>query len=210
VGSASDNCQNYKTLCPEASTQGLLRIYDLKTLKWEVFAWGLRNSMALAVHKSGTILQGENSRDAINAADPKLSDERYPADELNVVQKSLNYGWPYCYDNQKNAPEFPAYNCKNTQAPVVLLPAHVAPLGMDYWGSWLVVGYHGYRPRGHRLVAFDVDQKGIPTGKFTELIKNWKLPNGRSGAPVDVKGADGKIYITDDRNKMLLVLQKLP
>lgn len=220
VGSASDNCQQDqdKAACREAQTNGLVRRYTFdwdsgKVSGWGVLASGLRNSMALAVHPSGTVLQGENSRDAISAADPKLDDEEHPKDELNVLEAGANYGWPYCYENARNAPEFPDYPCANTRKPAVLLPAHAAPLGMTYWTGgpqpyrgWLVVGYHGYRKYGHRLVAFPVDAKGVPNGNPADLIKSWVLPGGKLGAPVDVKaGPDGRLYVTDDRNGMLVV-----
>lgn len=218
VGSGSDNCQQDKgkAVCTEAQTQGLIRKYTFrggKVTGWSVYAKGLRNSMALAVHPSGLIVQGENSRDAINAADPKLDDATLPHDELNVLARGAHYGWPYCYDNQVNAPEFPRFDCAHTQKPRVLLPAHAAPLGMTYWltgpqayRGWLVVGYHGYRPTGHRLVAFPVDARGIPSNRPIELIQNWVLPGGKLGAPVDVKpGPNGTLLITDDRNGMLLM-----
>ncbi|WP_299428709.1 PQQ-dependent sugar dehydrogenase [uncultured Meiothermus sp.] len=223
VGSASDNCQQDKgkPACAEAGRNGLIRRYTFQWPQgsvrgWSVYATGLRNSMALAIHPSGTLLQGENSRDAIQAADPRISDEAHPADELNVVVQGTHYGWPYCYENGKNAPEFPRYNCAQTRNPTLLLPAHAAPLGMAYLsaqselgGNWLVVGYHGYRKTGHRLVAFRVDGRGIPSGPAVELIGNWVFPDGKLGAPVDMKvGPDGKIYITDDRNGMLLVFSR--
>lgn len=222
VGSATDNCQPEKgrNRCLEAQTHGLIRRYGWnwstgKTTGYSVHAWGLRNSMALALHPSGTVLQGENSRDAINAADPSISDNNHPADEINVLQRGQNYGWPYCYEKGKAAPEFAGHNCSAYQSPAVLLPAHSAPLGMTYWlngppeyRGWLVVGYHGYRPAGHRVVGFAVDAKGVPNGAKVELIGGWQAKDGQTmGAPTDLKvGANGWLYISEDRNGRVVVL----
>ena len=70
----------------------------------------------------------------------------------------------------------------------------------------LIIGYHGYRATGHRVVAFEVDARGLPTGKSSELVWGWDAADGRAmGAPTDVKvGADGAIYITEDRNGTVL------
>jgi hypothetical protein len=58
--------------------------------KHEVFARGLRNSMALAAHGSGLLLQGENARD--------IPDAKVPNEEINVLEAGGHYGWPYCHD----------------------------------------------------------------------------------------------------------------
>ena len=220
VGSSTNNCEASKKsgTCAVAggpNSLASLRRYDFdwstgKAKKFQVIARGLRNSMGLAIHPSGTILQAENSRDAIDEGDPKLSDETLPHDEINVVTTGSNYGWPYCYDNQKNAPEFPRYKCASTTAPLVLLPAHSAPLGLTYWGSDVIVSYHGYRDVGHRLVAFPVDGMGKVSGPAKELISGWdETDNQQMGGPVGTSvGVDGALWITDDRNNMVLRLAK--
>jgi glucose/arabinose dehydrogenase len=180
-----------------------------------IFATGLRNSMGMVQHSSGTILQIENSRDAINEADPKLSDDTLPHDELNELVSAKNYGWPYCYDNKLTSPEFKGASCASTQAPLKLLPAHCAPLGMTYWtgdkapsafAGWLVITYHGYRDTGHRVVAFPVDAAGRPSGNSTELIGGWGENDALAfGGPVGViPTKDGSLLTVDDRNGMLL------
>jgi len=144
----------------------------------EIYARGLRNSMALAVHPrfpdaGYAFLQGENGRD--------LPDIFKPNEEINAIEKGKHYGWPYCFDLSSPSPEFkvvlqagPYKNfCSNTAAykpPHSLLPPHGAPLGMLYYhgskfpelDSKLLVGLHGYRPTGSRLLIYDVDGYGFP------------------------------------------------
>jgi glucose/arabinose dehydrogenase len=191
----------------------------------EIYARGLRNSMALAVHpefpaEGYAFLQGENGRDLLDPLEPN--------EELNSIEQGKHYGWPYCYDQATPSPEFksflqsdPHYRnlCANTalyRQPYSLLPPHAAPLGMFYYqGSKfaelqgkLVVGLHGYRPAGGRVIFYDVDTKGFPkispppvryhlscaadpsrafqTGQksevaaagFVELISGWHKVNG--------------------------------
>ena len=166
--------------------------------------------MGLAVHGSGTIMQAENGRDDINKADPKLSDETLPHEELNVITQGGNYGWPYCYSDQRVSPEFKKYACKQTVAPLKLLPAHAAPLGMSYWGNQLVVSYHGYRDTGHRLMGFPIDSLGKPNGEGIELIGNWgETDTQEFGGPVGTAVApDDTLWVTDDRNNVILRLSR--
>jgi glucose/arabinose dehydrogenase len=145
----------------------------------EIYARGLRNSMALAMHPDFpdagfAFLQGENGQD--------LPDIFKPNEEINAIEKGKHYGWPYCYDISTPSPDFknflkapgPYKNfCTNTASykpPLSLLPPHGAPLNMLYYRASrfagldgkLIVGLHGYRPTGSRLLAYDVDEKGFP------------------------------------------------
>jgi glucose/arabinose dehydrogenase len=145
----------------------------------EIYARGLRNSMALAVHpqfpaEGYAFLQAENGRD--------LPDLLSPNEELNVLERGKHYGWPYCYDLTTESPEYRKFLgakgpfqhlCANTavyKQPYSLLPPHAAPLSMLYYqgnkfpelSGKLLVGLHGYRPTGSRVVFYDVDPKGFP------------------------------------------------
>ena len=121
----------------------------------EVFARGLRNSMALAVHRSGTLLQGENARD--------IPDARVPNEEINVLEQGRHYGWPYCHDLATPGAEYVTFLkatgpyrdlCNNAalyRRPHSVMPPHGAPLGMLYYTAdkfpalkdKLVVSLHG-------------------------------------------------------------------
>ncbi|WP_201723774.1 PQQ-dependent sugar dehydrogenase [Bradyrhizobium neotropicale] len=189
----------------------------------QVYARGLRNSMALALHPSFpdtgyAFLQGENGRD--------LPDIFKPNEEINAIEPGKHYGWPYCYDLSTPSPEFKAvlqsgpYKALCTgnalyKAPLSLMPPHGAPLAMLYYHGAkfpelegkLLVGLHGYRPTGSRVLIYDVDDHGFPkpspapvryhvscaaeatrsfqtdTGEvaaapFEELIAGWHRVNG--------------------------------
>jgi hypothetical protein len=134
--------------------------------------------MALAPHprfpdEGFALLQGENARD--------LPEATRPNEEINAIERGRHYGWPYCFDLSTPSPEFRtvlqsgAYrNFCATNAvyrqPLSLLPPHGAPLGMLYYHGAkfpelegkLLVGLHGYRPTGSRILIYDVDDHGFP------------------------------------------------
>lgn len=230
VGSKTDHCEkpnhakpDARAACPEtlqAAPRGAIRRYAFAWPQGKItavdlqYATGLRNSMALAVHpRTGVLWQGENSRDNIGSADAKLNDETLPHDEINRIVKGGRYGWPYCFDNNRAAPEYPAYRCSVFRQPEVLLPAHAAPLGMLFytgsrfpaaWRGQLIIGFHGYRAQGHKLMAYAVDGNGNVTSRATPLISGWNNP---LGAPTDIAQApDGGLIISEDRNGTILKL----
>jgi glucose/arabinose dehydrogenase len=223
VGSASNNCEHANgdlpqadQICPETRApagHGLVREveFDWETGKakgWTVFAEGMRNSLALVEYpESGVVLQGENSRDSIDDVMPELpNDNDLPPDEINVLVAGGRYGWPYCYGANIPSPEYLHWNCTGYHPPYIPLPAHSAPLGMAYWDGGLVVGYHGYRDTGHRIVWFPIDSDGKPRNAPKELVLEWVNPDG---APTDLKvGADGALYVTEDRNGTVLRVVK--
>ena len=206
----------------------------------EIYARGLRNSLALALHREFptdgfAFLQAENGRD--------LPDLMEPNEELNGIEKGRHYGWPYCYDLTTRSPEFKAFLqtkseyqnlCTDSpvyKQPLSLMPPHAAPLGMLYYQGTrfpdlegkLIVGLHGYRPTGSRVIVYDVDAKGfplvspapvnfhvncaaepthpfgtqqqaqVPAARFDELISGWYKVNG-----VRPQGAPVAISIASD------------
>lgn len=197
-----------------------------------VLAAGLRNSVALVRHASGTILQAENSVD--------LDTPEHPYDEINVLRPGSHYGWPYCVDLQTPLPGWSAdtARCAEREAPLALLPPHAAPLDLIYYDGAmfpalrgrLLTTWHGYRRAGGRIVAVETDTQGqpltdsggryaiyprgslpypagAPSVKGKVLTPGWDQVAGSQprGAPVAMAVAqDGAIWVTDDRNRAIL------
>lgn len=217
VGAPSDQCppKAGQARCVEAERQAALwRFAAQGPGKWaaepEVYARGLRNSLALIRTRAGTILQAENS---IDVADPK-----WPPEELNVIRKGANYGWPYCMGLGQPAPAWKAkkVSCAPYAKPQVLMAPHGAPLDLvEYRGAMfpeltgrLLVSLHGYRPTGSRVLAYELDAAGLPKAtKPVDLTPDWQAVKGRrpAGAPVGMAvAADGAIWVADDRSGAIL------
>ena len=245
VGAPSDRCvdargrarANAAGACIDSATTAQVRRHAyLGNGRWAedstVFASGLRNSIALVRHPSGTILQGENSVD--------LTTPDHPYDEINVLRQGGHYGWPYCVDLVTPLPGWSAAQarCGQRDRPVALLPPHAAPLDLIYYDGAmfpelrgrLLMSWHGYRRAGGRIVAAETDGEGRPLtdigGRYAiyprgalsypagapslrgkVLTPGWDTVAGRQprGAPVVLAvAADGSIWVTDDRNRAIL------
>lgn len=238
IGAATDHCEGADGAAPDPASEcpelretppraSILRLrpdaqpVDARTLK--PYATGLRNSMAMTVLPNGRLLAANNARDYINRADPGLSDEDLPHEPLLLVEQGADYGWPYCYDHGRASPEYPKADCAGRRTPDLLLPAHAAPLGMLlYRGSrlpgldgHLLLGYHGYRAQGHRIVALGLEGgEGLPVAGMTQdVVSGWGYAEGShpQGAPVGLwQAGDGSVLITEDHNGTLLRLAASP
>ena len=230
VGSATDACrkdaqQQQPLPCPEAEgAQPRGAVYEavLGGPLWQLqslkpWARGLRNSMALTVYQRpgqpDLVLQGENSVD--------YTDETAPREELNHLQADGHYGWPYCVEDRQSARGYEGrYDCQRTRAPVALWPAHTAPLHMfvapvladQPWSGQLLVAWHGYRPAGHRVMAFQLDATGRITNPGTEILGNWVAQSGVRplGTPTGLAlDALGRLFVVEDRNRTILMLGRI-
>ena len=232
MGSSTDHCA--ESLGAESLAAGETRCHDeeehnasiwrfdyLGERRWspdpEHLAHGLRNSVALVAHPSGTILQGENGTDF-----PEVD---RPHEELNVIERGRHYGWPYCYDRDRADDRWAHadFACDPARNPVyapplILLPPHGAPLDMLYYRAerlsvlqgHLLISLHGYREPGHRILSFEVGARGLPArdAPWQELIGDWSPSEERPrGAPVGMTVArDGSLWLVEDTNGTVLRL----
>ncbi len=187
---------------------------DLATKEATVFARGLRNTVFMA-HEliTGDLWGTEMGRDL-------LGDDT-PPDEVNVLVKGGNYGWPTCYGNNIHDTQFdtktyirnPCTLPFETPAKIEL-QAHSAPLGIafvpeegwpeEYWYDALVA-YHGSwnrsQPTGYKVVRVEVDTRGQPTGVVHDFMTGF-IKDGEEviGRPVGLLAEPGGVlYVSDDR-----------
>jgi glucose/arabinose dehydrogenase len=226
VGSFSDACrddaQRQPRPCPE--TQGprpraavwAAQLggpgFTLQSLR--PFATGLRNSLGLAPAGRDSLWQAENSVD--------YTDATVPAEELNHLREGSDHGWPYCVTNASGR-SVPARgyeagsDCERRTPPVQAWAAHRAPLQLlltppqptHAWSNRLIAVWHGYRPGGHRVVAWPLDAAGRPTGARQDLLHGWEAQPGvrPMGTPAGVAiDHRGWLWVVEDRNRTVLVV----
>jgi glucose/arabinose dehydrogenase len=183
--------------------------YDLDGSNEEIFATGLRNTVGY-LFDEGRMIGVDMGRDRIG--------DDIPPEEINIIEQGKDYGWPYCYGDRINNPEFTdreAYCRDSTVGSVFDMQAHSAPLGIsmlnqaakDNWPQEFHDGYfiasHGSWnrtiPTGYKIVYVAKTDEGYKQHNF---ISGWLEQNAEAwGRPVamtfDSKGA---MYISDDKS----------
>ena len=197
-------------LCVERSSDraAVLRFAEDGSGK-TVFASGLRNAVGLAVHPvTGALWATQNERDDLPPDHQDL-----PPEEINIVTKGGDFGWPYCYGERIPNPEYhDASRCAATIAPALEMQAHSAPLGITFlaqatkfpaaYRGDALVAFHGSwdraTPTGAKVVRVHVTG-GRPTS-VEDFITGWQTSSGsRWGRPADVAVAsDGSVLVSDD------------
>ncbi len=180
------------------------------------FARGLRNAVGLALDPaSGHLWATDNERKA-------LGDE-IPPDEVNVLRAGGDFGWPACWGRQEVNPELGSVEgCAATEAPALELPAHSAPLGLDFvrgdafppaYRGGLLIALHGSAARSE-AVGYSVVFVPVVDGKpeaAHEFMRGWLVGDDSWGRPVaPFFGRDGSLYLTDDKAGAIYRVTALP
>jgi glucose/arabinose dehydrogenase len=217
IGSSCNVCNESEQM------RAKIWFYDIKTGQSGEYAKGLRNSVFMAIHPvTGAVWVTEMGRDGLG--------DNTPPDEINIITKNANYGWPVCYGQNIHDTDFdkntyirnPCMASLETPSHIDL-QAHSAPLGLafipeegwpeDYWFNALVA-YHGSwnrsEPTGYKIVRIKLDDKGNYVS-IEDFITGWLKADGtKVGRPVDIKVLPGGIaYISDDSAGVIYRLQRL-
>ena len=173
----------------------------------ELVALGQRNSVGGDIDpRTGDYWFSENARDWLgdNTPDDKLE---------HVSRMGEHFGYPYCHAGTIPDPKFNfGHKCSEFTPPVLLLGAHVAPLGMKFYtGDQFPAGYknnillteHGswnrHEFQGARIMRITVDPDG-KNAKQQVFASGWLQPGNKyAGRPNDILMApDGSILVSDD------------
>lgn len=200
-------------VCNEKNEQhAKILAYDVPTKKITEYAKGLRNAVFMTLNPvNGKVFATEMGRDGLG--------DTTPPDEINIIEKDKNYGWPICYGKNIHDTDFdknvyirnPCMSPFETES-FVDLHAHSAPLGLsfipeegwpeEYWYN-LLVAFHGSWnssvPTGYKIVRLKMDSKGTYSGT-EDFITGWLTVSGEKiGRPADIKAQPGgTLYISDD------------
>jgi glucose/arabinose dehydrogenase len=199
VGSASNNNEG------EDVRRAAINEYNPDGTGFRLFASGLRNPTALAWQPGTNALwTSVNERD-------NLGDDLVP-DYVTSVKDGGFYGWPFCYIGQHYDPihvgKMPNL-VKTALVPDVLLPAHSAALGMQFYtgsqfpqhyrngaflalhGSWNRSKANGYK------VVFVPFQNGKP-GPIEDFLTGFLVNDGTDGKQITTWGRPAGIAFTKD------------
>lgn len=184
----------------------------------QIYARGLRNSVGFTWHPiTKGLWATDNGRDFLG--------DNLPPDEINIVKKGGDYGWPYAYGNRIPDPEFSdARRAAETLPPKIEIQAHSAPLGLCFYDAAafgpdykddLFVCFHGSWnrsvPTGYRVVRYHLTGSRKDQVAYKEdFVTGWLTHRGVLGRPVDViVGADQALCISDDKAGIIYRISKI-
>ena len=197
------------------------------------YVTGIRNIMALDWNAQMNELYAvQHGRDDLSRLYPdKYNEEEsveLPAEEMFLMKKGSDFGWPYCYYDQKQKKKLvnPEYGgdkirtdrCDGKGKPIYAFPGHWAPNGLVFYTgtqfpekyrNGAFIAFHGSWNRAPReqqgyFVVFLAFKNGTPSGEYEVFADGFagadKTPNGATYRPCGLaQGPDGSLFICDDK-----------
>jgi glucose/arabinose dehydrogenase len=245
VGTATNACDIENRMpntkghdpCTELETRGGIWRYDAnrtgqKFSTAERYATGIRNGEGMDFDATGRLFVTQHGRDQLLENYPKLYNAKngheLPAEEVFVLERGGDYGWPTCYfDGYQEklvlAPEYGGDGgrkvglCAEKRGPAFFFPAHWAPNDLviykaaqfpkAYQGG-AFVAFHGSwnrapAPQGGYSVVFQPLSNGRPAGKYVVFADGfagaYAEPGRALGRPGGLAvGPDGSLYVSED------------
>jgi glucose/arabinose dehydrogenase len=245
IGAPSNACQEKDRItgskgqypCPILKTAG--GIWQFKADKKDQtykdgvrYVTGIRNIMALYWNDAANELYGvQHGRDDLNRLFPDKYTEdesvELPAEEMFQMKKGSDFGWPYCYYDQRQKKKLvnPEYGgdkirtdrCDGKGKPIYAFPGHWAPNGLlfytgtqfpEKYRNGAFIAFHGSwnrapKPQQGYFVVFLPFKNGMPSGDYEIFADGFagsnKTPQGADHRPCGLaQGTDGSLYISDD------------
>lgn len=172
----------------------------------EIIAQGVRNSVGFDWHPNDSALWfTDNGRDW-------LGDDQ-PDDEVNRLARiGQHFGFPFVHGQAAADPDYADRKPPqlDTEAPILGLQAHTAPLGMTFsqdkrWAkantTSLFIAQHGSWNRSEKVgyQILKVRLQGNEVIDAKPFIRGWLNHGSSWGRPVDVLfSTDGSLLISDD------------
>jgi glucose/arabinose dehydrogenase/mono/diheme cytochrome c family protein len=223
--------------CTELETRGGIWRYEANETNQVFspagrFATGIRNAEGFAIDAAGHLFVTQHGRDQLYANWPDLyrpeEEATLPAEELLLLERGGDYGWPECYyDGVQGklvlAPEYGGDGgkrigpCASKRAPIAAFPAHWAPNGMAlydkqqfpaHYRGGVFIALHGswdrapYPQSGYNVVfqALSGDHAARGCEVFADGFAGaQESPGGAAHRPSGVAvGPDGALFVSDD------------
>jgi len=240
IGSATNSCQ-IEDRTPRSPGRDPCSELEVRAGLWQFsasrlhqresdgtrFATGLRNAEALAVQPgTGLLYATPHGRDQLGQ-NWGFSDEdnaELPAEEFAQVRQGDDFGWPYCYYDQRQgklvlAPEYggdgsKVGRCADKKTPLIGFPGHWAPMAMVFYDAdQFPARYHGgvfhafhgswnrapLPQQGFRVDFIPFGADGKPLGTYETFATSSQGETALRTAGVAV-GPDGSLYIGDENS----------
>ena len=223
--------------CTELETRGGIWRYDANKTSQsfspaERFATGIRNAEGFGIGAADHIFITMHGRDQLHANWPQFyrpeEEATQPAEELLLLSRAGDYGWPECYYDAVQgklvlAPEYGGDGgkkvgpCATKRAPIAAFPAHWAPNGMAlydkqqfpaHYRDGVFIAFHGSwdrapYPQGGYNVVFQALAGDRAAGTCEIFADGFagavKTPGEAQHRPSGLAvGPDGALFVSDD------------